>query len=198
MEEFRMVRAWSSAAVARSILPPMLLIPLWPAVLPDGALLAAAATAVFAVVRLARWQHTAVATVARLSPEGVEMEDWYGSRVRLTWQDIERIEVVASRVPSPRTITGAGRIRVRTGARQCVGLVGRGVYEIPRDAPKWLVAARERASVDPATGLRQVGIPLGVVDPLWERGPMGERVRRHRPDLFEAVVRACPGPRDRR
>ncbi|GAA3716584.1 hypothetical protein GCM10022224_097770 [Nonomuraea antimicrobica] len=82
------------------------------------------------------------ATVAHLSPEGVEMEDWYGSRVRLAWRHVERIDVVGSRIPSPRTITKAGRIGVRTGARQCIGLVGWGEYEIPHNAPDWLLAHR--------------------------------------------------------
>ncbi|MEV4895559.1 hypothetical protein AB0K48_39920 [Nonomuraea sp. NPDC055795] len=199
MEEFRMARAFSVATVVRLCLPFALSIPVWLvfiAFIPDHhrigpALLAAAATVVLPGVRLAWWRRLAAATVARFSPEGVEMEDRYGSRVHLAWRHIERIDVVESRIPSPRTITKAGRIGVRTGARQCVGLVGWGEYEIPPHAPKWLPAHRARLPFDPASGLQKISIPLGAVDPLWENGPMGDRIRRHRPDLFQPAV--APG-----
>ena len=49
-----------------------------------------------------------------------------------------------------------------------------------------------REPVEPETGLRSVSIPLGAIDPLWERGPMGDWVRHHRPDLL-----ACPRRRVR-
>ncbi|WP_090946175.1 hypothetical protein [Nonomuraea jiangxiensis] len=198
MEEFRMARAFSVATVVRLFLPSVLLIPIWLvfiAFIPDRLIelvfLAAGATVVFAGVRLVRWRQAAAATVARLSSEDVEMEDWYGSRVRLAWRNVERIDVVESRIPSPRTITRAGRIDVRTGARQCIGLVGWGEHEIPHNAPNWLLAHRARLPIDPATGLQRISIPLGVVDPLWEHGPMGAQVRQHRPDLFQSTV--APG-----
>ncbi|MFI6909431.1 hypothetical protein ACIBKY_49780 [Nonomuraea sp. NPDC050394] len=197
MDEFRMARVFSAVTVVRLSLPFVLLIPVWLvfiALIPDHhrigpVLLAAVATVVLPGVRLARWWHLAAATVVRLSPDSVEMEDRYGSRVHLAWRHVERIDVVESRIPSPRTITRAGRIGVRTGARQCVGLVGWGEYEIARHAPSWLPAHRARLPIDPASGLRKISIPLGAVDPLWEHGPMGDRIRRFRPDLFQPAVR---------
>ncbi|MGP4105356.1 hypothetical protein [Nonomuraea sp. KM90] len=202
MEEFRMARAFSVATVVRLLLPSALLIPVWlvfVAFIPDHhrselMILAAGATVAFAGVRLARWRQMAAATVARLSPEGVEMEDWYGSRVRLAWRHVGRIDVVGSRIPSPRTITKADRIGVRTGARQCIGLVGWGEYETPHHVPNWLLAHRARLPIDPASGLQRISIPLGVVDPLWEHGPMGDQVRQHRPDLFQSTVAPSTHP----
>jgi hypothetical protein len=198
MHEFRMVRVFSLATVVRSLLPPVLLLPLWLILIGIIAgrhtglmFLAVGAMVVFAGVRLVRWQQVATATVVRLSPDGVEMEDWYGSCVRLAWRHIERIDVVESRIPSPRTVTRAGKVDVRTGARQCIGLVGWGEYEVPRNAPNWLLAHQARLPIDPATGLQEISIPLGAVDPLWERGPMSDQVRHHRPDLFQPT--AAPG-----
>lgn len=199
MEEFRVARAASAVTVVRLFLPFVLLIPVWLifiAFIPDHhrigpVLLAVVATVVLPGVRLARWRQLAAATVARFSPDGVEMEGRYGSRVHLAWRHVERIDVVESRFPSPRTIAKAGRIGVRTGARQCIGLVGWGEYEIPHQAPSWLPAHRARLPIDPASGLRKISIPLGAVDPLWEYGPMGDQIRRHRPDLFQPAV--APG-----
>ncbi|MCF6467446.1 hypothetical protein FAF44_03330 [Nonomuraea sp. MG754425] len=202
MEEFRMARVFSVATVVRMLLPSVLLIPVWLifiAFVPDrhnmeAVFLAAGVTVAFAGVRLVRWRLMAAATVARVSPDGVEMGDWYGSRVRLAWRDLERVDVVESRIPSPRTIVKDGRIGVRTGARQCVGLVGWGEYEISHQAPNWLLAHRARLPIDPASGRQRISIPLGVVDPLWEDGPMGDQVRRHRPDLFEPTVASGAPP----
>ncbi|MFD9944847.1 hypothetical protein ACFWYW_29480 [Nonomuraea sp. NPDC059023] len=192
----------SVVTVVRLVLPFVLLIPVWLifiALIPDHhrigpVLLAAVATVVVPGVRLARWRQLAVATVARFSPESVEMEDRYGSRVHLAWRHIDRIDAVESRFPSPRTIAKAGKIGVRTGARRCIGLIGWGDYEIPHQAPRWLPAYRARLPVDPASGLRKISIPLGAVDPLWESGPMGDRVRRHRPDLFQPAVASGAHP----
>ncbi|MEU7863126.1 hypothetical protein [Nonomuraea sp. NPDC049141] len=145
--------------------------------------IAAAATMIAVGVRLARYWQLAADTVVRFSAQGVEMEDAYGSRVRLAWRHIEGIDVVDSRVPSPRTVIRADGTHIRTGTRKCVGVVGWGEYEISPRAPGWLISHLDRLPVDPVTGLPRLGIPLGVVDPLWEDGPMGDRIRRHRPDL---------------
>ncbi|MEV4806191.1 hypothetical protein AB0K18_39840 [Nonomuraea sp. NPDC049421] len=200
MEEFRMARAFSPATIVRLILPSILLIPVWLvmiAVIPDRhrldlVLIAAGATVSLAAVRSVRWRQLSAATVARLSPEGVEMQDWYGSRVRLAWDDVEGVAVVDSRIPSPRTITRDGRVAVRTGARECVGLAGWGTYDIPPNAPAWLSAHRARLPIDPASGLRRITIPLGAIDPQWEFGSMGEAVRHHRPDLLQAKAGSLP------
>ncbi|MEU4234035.1 hypothetical protein AB0F17_58015 [Nonomuraea sp. NPDC026600] len=145
--------------------------------------MAAGAAMIAMGVRLARYRHLAADTVVRFSAQGVEMEDAYGSRVRLAWRHIEGIDVVDSRVPSPRTVIRADGTHIRTGTRKCVGVVGWGEYEISPRAPGWLISHLDRLPVDPVTGLPRLSIPLGVVDPLWEHGPMGDRVRRHRPDL---------------
>lgn len=184
--------AFSFAAAARTLAPFVLLMPLCAALVlirvPHVGLVVSAlgaAAAVVTGVRLARRRLIARTTTARFSVQGVEMEDGYGGRVQLAWRHIERVGVVDTRVPSPRTVTRGDRIAVRTGARQCVGLVGLGYYEIPPRAPHWLWNHLARMPVDPATGLHEISIPLGAVDPLWEGGPMGEWVRRHRPDLFD-------------
>ncbi|MEU8245215.1 hypothetical protein [Nonomuraea sp. NPDC048916] len=194
MDEFRMVRAFPPATIARLLIPLISLIPMFlvlsPGVLPSResgvvfGLGAMAAIALAIVVRLVRHERMAANTVVRFSSHGVEMEDPYGSCVRMTWPYIEDIEVVECHTPSPRTIAEPDRIHVRTGARQCIGLTGWGEYEVSLHAPDWLVSHLARSPVDPRTGLQRLSIPLGAVDPLWERGPMGDQVRRHRPDLF--------------
>ncbi|WP_433512283.1 hypothetical protein ACQP2T_52460 [Nonomuraea sp. CA-143628] len=189
MDEFRMMREFSLSTIARSLSPFVMLIPI--SVLARsvpgpqiGLVFLAAVMAVIAIgVRLAKYRQMAADTVIRFSAQGVEMEDAYGSRVRLAWRHIEGIDVVDSRVPSPRTITRADGTHVRTGTRKCVGVVGWGEYEISPSAPGWLISHLDRMPVDPIIGLPKLSIPLGVVDPLWEHGPMGDRVRRHRPDL---------------
>ncbi|MEV1245412.1 hypothetical protein ACIBO2_02015 [Nonomuraea sp. NPDC050022] len=182
-----MVREFSLATAARLFSPLILLAPVC-LMLPGSHVawgLAAAGMAIPAIgVRLARHRQMAADTVVRFSAQGVEMEDAYGSRLRLAWRHIERVDVVESRVPSPRTIAEADRIYVRTGTRKCIGVVGWGEYEISPSAPGWLLCHLERMPVDPVTGLQKLSIPLGVVDPLWEHGPMGDRVRHHRPDLL--------------
>ncbi|MFI6595968.1 hypothetical protein ACIBHX_06955 [Nonomuraea sp. NPDC050536] len=195
MDEFRMADALSLADLARSLALFVLLAPLCLALVmlpgrPVELVLAAlGAAAGLAGVRLARQRRMARATIARFSSQGVEMVDGYGARIQLAWRHIERIGVVETRVPSPRTVTRGDRIYVRTGARQCVGLVGWGYYELPPHAPHWLWTHLTRMRVDPETGLSEISIPLGVIDPLWERGPMGELVRRRRPELFHQESR---------
>lgn len=182
-----MVRQFSLATAARLLSPLILLVPAC-LVLPGPHIawgLTSAGMAMLAIgVRLARRRQMAADTVVRFSAQGVEMEDAYGSRVRLAWRHIERVDVVESRVPSPRTIAEADRIYVRTGTRKCIGVVGCGEYEVSPSAPGWLLCHLERMPVDPETGLQKLSIPLGVVDPLWEHGPIGDRVRHHRPDLL--------------
>lgn len=197
MGEFRMERTFSGADILWEILlhivlaiPICLIFMAFTSGRRTGLVFLAVAVGMvgLAWVRLVRRRQMAGATVARLSSLGVEMEDWYGSRVRLAWQQVERIAVVESRIPSPRTVTRAGRVKVRRGARQCIGLVGWGEYEIPRNAPGWLLAYRARLPIDPATGLQEISVPLGVVDFLWEHGPIGDQVRWHRPDLFQPII----------
>ncbi len=184
-----MVRRFSLSAMARLLSPFALLMPICLVAKslpgPQIALVFLVATmAVIATgVRLAKDRQLAADTVVRFSAQGVEMEDAYGSRVRLAWRHIEGIDVVDSRVPSPRTVIRADGTHIRTGTRKCVGVVGWGEYEVSPDAPGWLISHLDRLPVDPVTGLAKLGIPLGVVDPLWEHGPMGDQVRRHRPDL---------------
>lgn len=184
-----MVRKFSVSAIVRLLSPFVLLIPVCLVVksLPgpqmDLVFLVAGIAVIAIGVRLARYRQLAADTVVRFSAQGVEMEDAYGSRVRLAWRHIEGIDVVDSRVPSPRTVIRADGTHIRTGTRKCVGVVGWGDYEISPRAPGWLISHLDRMPVDPITGLPKLSIPLGVVDPLWEEGPMGDRVRRHRPDL---------------
>lgn len=136
-------------------------------------------------VRLVRRQRMARGTVVRFSPDGVEMEDVYGTRARMAWRHIERIDVVESRVPSDRSIVGPGGIRVRKGDGQCIGVVGWGDYEISSKVPGWMLSHLSRIPIDPTTGLQRVSIPLGVVDPLWAEGPMGTEIGHRRADLFQ-------------
>src|SRR5690606_33045215 len=123
-------------------------------------------------------------TVVRFSAVGVELTDAYGFRLRLRWPDIERVGVVESRMASPRAVGRPGGVRVRAGAMRSLGLIGWGEREVPPRVPRWMRDHLAGVPADPRTGLRQVAIPLGAVDPGWQRGRMGEWVRHHRPDLL--------------
>ncbi|MBT2224794.1 hypothetical protein [Nonomuraea sp. NEAU-A123] len=193
MDEFRMVHEFSLSTAIRLCTPLVLLIPVFlvlrsiPGSDIEVGVIAAAATMIAMGVRLARYRQLVTDTVVRFSAQGVEMTDAYGSRVRLAWRNIEGIDVVDSRVPSPHTVIRADGTHIRTGTRKCVGVVGWGEYQLSPRAPGWLISHLDRLPVDPVIGLPKLSIPLGVVDPLWEHGPMGDRVRRQRPDLFRGL-----------
>ncbi|MFI9592241.1 hypothetical protein [Nonomuraea sp. NPDC052265] len=99
-------------------------------------MIGAVATAALFGVLVVKHRRLVAGTVVRFTPEGVELADARGFRVRLRWPDISRIDVV------------------------------------------------DTQPADPVTGRPEVAIPLGEIDPLWERGPMGDWVRRLRPDLM--------------
>ncbi|GAA3108293.1 hypothetical protein GCM10020001_027920 [Nonomuraea salmonea] len=69
-------------------------------------------------------------------------------------------------------------------ALRSVGLIGWGERAVPPRIPAWMRDRLARVPVDPATGRPEVTIPLGEFDPVWQRGPMGDWVRRYRPDLM--------------
>jgi hypothetical protein len=194
VDEFRMRRGSLLAFASPSLLP---LVLIFPATLMIslfftdsgfiGLLFAAGVTAALVGVLLDKHRRMVAGTVARFSPQGVEMEDVYGTCLRLSWPHADRVDVVESRLASSRTIGRPGGIRVRTGAMQCVGLVGWGERDLSLRVPGWMRVHLTREPVDPETGLQWLSIPLGAIDPLWERGPMGDWVRHHRPDLL-----TCP------
>ncbi len=190
MDEFRIGRGSFLAFAAPFLLPLLLFFPvalLLGSILTDGAwglVIGVAGTSALLGVLVVKHRRMVAGTVVRFSPRGVEMADTYGFVLRLDWPDVQRVGVVESRMASPRTIGRPGGVRVRAGAMQSVGLVGWGEREVPARMPGWMRDHLARIPVDPDTGLQWLGIPLGAVDPLWERGPMGDWVRRHRPDLL--------------
>jgi hypothetical protein len=191
MDEFRIRRGSFLPFAAPFLLPLLLFFPvcllLGSILTADaawGLLVGAAGTAVLVGVLVVKHRRMVAGTVVRFSPRGVEMADTYGFVLRLDWPDVRRVDVVESRMASPRTIGRPGGVRVRAGAMKSVGLVGWGEREVPARMPGWMRDHLARIPVDPDTGLQWLGIPLGAVDPLWERGPMGDWVRRHRPDLL--------------
>ncbi|WP_327106377.1 hypothetical protein [Nonomuraea glycinis] len=191
MDEFRIGRGSFLAFAAPFLLPLLLFFPV--CLLLGGILtgslawalvIGAAGTSALVGVLVVKHRRMIAGTVVRFSPRGVEMADTYGFVLRLDWPDVQRVDVVESRMASPRTISRPGGVRVRAGAMRSVGLVGWGEREVPARMPRWMRDHLARVPVDPHTGLQRLGIPLGVVDPLWERGRMGDWVRRHRPDLL--------------
>ncbi|MFC4112373.1 hypothetical protein [Nonomuraea zeae] len=151
---------------------------------PLGILTGALATAAMLAVLAVKHRRLVSGTVVRFSADGVELTDSYGFRVRLRWPDITRIDVVNTRLANPRRLGRPGGVRVRVQALPSAGLVGWGERTVPPRIPGWMRERLARAPVDPATGRPEVAIPLGEFDALWERGPMGAWVRRHRPDLM--------------
>lgn len=151
---------------------------------PLGVLIGALATGVLVAVLAAKHRRLASGTVARFSADGVELTDSYGFRVRLRWPDITRIDIVDTQLADPRRVGRPGGARARVQPLRSVGLVGWGERTVPPRIPGWMRERLARVPVDPDTGRPEVAIPLGEFDPLWERGPMGDWVRRYRADLM--------------
>ncbi|WP_260477904.1 ATP-binding protein [Nonomuraea sp. WAC 01424] len=149
-----------------------------------GVVIGALATAALFGVLAVKHRRLVAGTVVRFSDEGVELADSRGFRVRLRWPDLTRIDVVDTQLADPRSMGRPGGARVRVQALRSVGLVGWGERTLPPRVPGWMRERLARVPADPATGRPEVAIPLGEIDPLWERGPMGDWVRRHRPDLM--------------
>ncbi|MEV4221402.1 hypothetical protein ACBI99_02785 [Nonomuraea sp. ATR24] len=191
MTEFRMRRGSFYAFAAPFLMPLALFFPVClalGAILTRstllGVLVAAAATAALVGVLAVKYRRMVDGTVVRFSPQGVELSDSYGFRLRLAWADIERVDVVESPMAGRRVIGRPGGVRVRAGEMRTIGLVGWGSRVLPGRVPGWMRDHLARVPVHPESGLQWLGIPLGAIDPLWERGPMGELVRQRRPDLM--------------
>ncbi|HUR05314.1 MAG TPA: hypothetical protein VM347_22410 [Nonomuraea sp.] len=191
MDEFRIRQGSFPAFVAPFLMPLVLFFPvclLLGAILTGssvaGVLMGILGVGALVGVLAVKYHRMVAGTVVRFSSQGVELEDTYGFRLRLEWARMERIDVVESRMASPRTLGRLGGVRVRAGALRSAGLIGWGTREVPPSVPRWMRAQLAGVPVDPRTGLQWLGIPLGAIDPLWERGPMGDWVRRQRPDLL--------------
>ncbi|NUR91984.1 MAG: hypothetical protein HOY71_48595 [Nonomuraea sp.] len=146
-----------------------------------GVVIGALATAALAGVLVVKHRRLVAGTVVRFTPEHVELADARGFVVRLRWPDITRIDVVDTRLADPRRV---GRPGVRVQALRSAGLIGWGERTVPPRIPGWMRDRLARVPTDPVTGRTEVAIPLGEIDPLWQGGPMGDWVRRRRPDLM--------------
>ncbi|WP_327089871.1 hypothetical protein OIE66_04425 [Nonomuraea sp. NBC_01738] len=190
MEEFR-IRPGSFWRFAAAFAGPLLLFFLVCLLLgaiatgstPLGTVIGLACAGALLAVVAAKHRRLVTGTVVRFTDEAVELSDAYGFRVRLRWPDITRIDAVDTRVAAPGAIGRRGGLRVRARPLRATGLVGWGERETPARIPRWMRDRLAAAPVDPVTGRPEVAIPLGELDPLWERGPMGAWIRRHRPDL---------------
>ncbi|SEG93943.1 hypothetical protein SAMN05444920_108240 [Nonomuraea solani] len=151
---------------------------------PGGIAVGALATAALVAVLAAKYRRLTTGTVARFSADGVELTDSHGFRVNLRWPDITRIDVVDTQLANPRRVGRPGGARAGVRPLRSAGLIGWGERVVPPRIPGWMRERLSRVPVDPASGRPEVSIPLGEFDPLWERGPMGDWVRRHRPDLM--------------
>ncbi|MFI6298106.1 hypothetical protein ACIBEJ_41400 [Nonomuraea sp. NPDC050790] len=191
MEEFR-IRPGSFPRFALAFAGPLLLfflvLLLLGAILTGstvgGVLVGLAGVAVLAGVLVVKHRRLVSGTVVRFSGEGVSLSDAHGFSVRLLWGDITRVGVVETQSADPRWIGRRGGMRVRTQPLRATGIIGWGTRRTPERVPGWMRRRLAAAPVDPATGRSEVAIPLGELDPLWERGPMGAWIRRHRPDLL--------------
>ncbi|MEV0312213.1 hypothetical protein [Nonomuraea fuscirosea] len=148
-----------------------------------GVVIGALATGVLVAVLAGKHRRLTTGTVVRFSADGVELTDSHGFRVRLRWPDITRVGVVDTQPADPRVIGRPGSARARVRPLRSTGLIGWGERTVPSRVPRWMRARLAAVPVDPATGRPEVAIPLGEFDPRWERGPMGDWVRRHRADL---------------
>ncbi|MFI9557674.1 hypothetical protein [Nonomuraea endophytica] len=191
MEEFR-IRPGSFPRLALAFAGPLLLFflvcLLLGAILTGstlgGVLLGLLAAGALVGVLAVKHRRLVSGTVVRFSDAGVELNDARGFSVRLLWADINRVGVVETQSADPRRIGRVGGLRVRAQPLRATGLIGWGTRRTPERLPGWMRARLAAVPVDPATGRPEVAIPLGELDPLWERGPMGAWIRRYRPDLM--------------
>jgi hypothetical protein len=129
-----------------------------------------------------------MSTVLRMSPAGVEWWDAYGFHVRLRWDRVVRVGEVHTAMTKPGARVGvSGGVKLSVRAWENSGLIGWGKQRVPDKAPAWVKDMLARAPRDPATGAPEVAIPLSGLDDTWTMGPMGDWVRRYRPDLLPAV-----------
>src|ERR1044072_4885239 len=115
MDEFRM-RPGSFLAFLAPLLMPLVLF--FPVCLLLGAIVTGSTAAGVLIGALGvgaltgalavKHRRMGAVTVVRFSPQGVELADAHGFRLRLAWARMERIGVVESRMASPRPI---GRLR---------------------------------------------------------------------------------------
>ncbi|PTM56826.1 hypothetical protein [Desmospora activa] len=144
----------------------------------------------FLVYRLyLKSRHGFLSTVLRMSPAGVEWWDDYGFHVRLRWERIVRIGEVHTEMTKPGASVGTpSGTQLTVQPWRNSGLIGWGEQQqIPENTPKWVKDLLARAPRDPDTGAPEVAIPLAGLDDRWMEGPMGDWVRRYRPDLFSTV-----------
>jgi hypothetical protein len=122
-------------------------------------------------------------TVVRFSEHGVELSDPLGFRIRLLWPDMTRIGQVNTRMASSAAV--GGDLQVGIGEMKSRGIIGWGDRVVPPNAPGWM---REHLATQPKNlydGRPEVAIPLGGIDPNWLQVPMGQWIRRYRPDLVD-------------
>ncbi|WP_345389185.1 hypothetical protein [Nonomuraea salmonea] len=84
---------------------------------PLGVLIGAIATGVLVGVLAVKHRRLTQGTVARFSPEGVELVDRMGFRVWLRWRDVTRIDVVDTQLANPRRMGRPGERG--PGCRRC-------------------------------------------------------------------------------
>lgn len=144
---------------------------------------------IVAVVGLSRYASRSQGL--RMSAYGVELLRRDGGIVRMRWPDIEQIAVVAQRGRS--IVAPYGIARAAAGASMSAymaantgpGLLGRGESLTPAEAQQ----QRQQGSawLTYRQTLDQFGLRLVVIDRDWLNGPIGDWIRRYRPDLLPPV-----------
>lgn len=55
---------------------------------------------------------------------------------------------------------------------------------MPARLPRWVRQQLDQAPKNPQTGMVQIALPLGFLEPQWTRGPARDWFGRYRPDLL--------------
>lgn len=197
-QEFRLRDPWTTMLRANARIVPMLVVfyAIMVALsslpfggrLPPGLLLGLVPTGLLVLRVYLNARRGLLSTVLRMSPAGVEWWDSYGFHVRLRWDRITRVDEVQTSMTRPGARVGVpGGVRMSVRPWRNSGLVGWGEQEIPDKAPGWVKDLLARAPRDPRTGAPEVAIPLSGLDATWTIGPIGDWVRRYRPDLLPAM-----------
>lgn len=136
-------------------------------------------------IQYAKFVRMQEGTVLRFSERGIELTDTKGWRVSLSWPDMTHVGPVLTQTVNPKAMGVPGGVQVSAGPSRSIGISGWGERVIPPSAPRWQREMLASAPRNPADGRSMVAIPLGDIDPGWTSGPMGQWLRRYRPDLLD-------------
>lgn len=197
-EEFRpgWAQTWSTNLRPTLPLNILLLLLCWVLGYIFGGTVGSVVLPVVVVGGLVAWaRYASWAQGVRVSAYGVEFLNRNGSTVRMRWDDIERIAILATRGPGfavAPTAVARGVMRASSAAvadaNTGPGLVGLGERLTAAEAKGQWAQGPAWVPVRPTV---QMLLRLTQVDRNWQQGSIGDWMRRYRPDLLPPLPQSA-------